>query len=78
MNLKNVFSNIFKKGVDPTQIPAEVWNYLWTNSNVRKVRFPAESYDAVRVNDEYMLVRVPKKEKATNPETSESTAFWDR
>jgi len=34
---------------------------IWKNRTVQKVRFSKESYEALRVNDEFMLVRVPKE-----------------
>jgi hypothetical protein len=58
MKIKNLLTDILEGTV---QVPDHVWNFAWSRGNKQNVRFQKTSYEAIRVNDEFMLVRVPKQ-----------------
>lgn len=58
MKIKNLLTDILEGTV---QVPDQVWNFAWNRGKKQNVRFQKNSYEAIRVNDEFMLVRVPKQ-----------------
>lgn len=61
MKIKNLLKDILQGSVT---VPDEVWNYAWAKGSRQNCRFPKDAYEAIRLNDEFMLVKVPK---ATRP-----------
>jgi hypothetical protein len=69
MKIKNLLKDILEGSV---QVPDQVWSFAWDKGNRQNVRFPKDAYEAIRLNDEFMLVRVPKQ--ARQAEAKSTTA----
>ena len=67
MKVKNILTNILS-GIQ--EVSADQWNFAWSKGTPKQVRFPNASYEAIRVSEDFLLVRVPKQEAPAGKTTT--------
>lgn len=72
MKAKNFLKDLLEGNIT---IPDSVWDFAWSKGKKQKMRFRADALvDAIKLNDEFALVRLSGQKEAVTDKTTASAA----